>query len=183
LHFSFKINLVACLPSLHGLPYVLDDDAGIVLDAALGEGPLKETAVPIMNNAIGRQETVPDEILQAPGNLASQGSGEQGEYEQVTENQTAGNLAVGEVARIFRQDVPNVLRAEEEDNGRRTDIDGRHTLVGALQSQQEAQLIAPERHNVAEQRQALGARGQDVLVLRMEPACGSRVQPSPSEAQ
>ena len=89
----------------------------------------------MMEIAIGRQQAITNYILQALRHPVRKTARQQREYEQVAEDEAAGNLAVCEVAGIFRQDVANVLRSEEQDNGRLADPDSRHAAIGPLEVQ------------------------------------------------
>ena len=59
------------------------------------------------------------------------------------------HAAIGEMARVFHQDVAHVFRAEEQDSWILSDVDGCHVAIGALQLLQKSKWVLPQWEKMA----------------------------------
>src|SRR6266496_5361827 len=111
LHLAREIDFHSRLPSVHCLSRVLNNHAGIVLDTPPGKSRLEEATLSIMILPIGRQQKISHQFAQTFSHF------------------------VREIARIFRQNIADMLRSEQEDDRCSSNINCCHPTISPLNIQ------------------------------------------------
>ena len=86
-----------------------------LIEAGAGEGRLEEATLSIMILPIGRQQKISHQFAQAFSHFVRERARQQRKEKQFAEDESTCNLPIREIARIFRQNIADMLRSEQED--------------------------------------------------------------------
>jgi hypothetical protein len=114
---------------------VLNNHVGIVFDAPPGKSWLEEAALSIVILTIGRQQAISHQLAQIFNYFVRERACQLRKEEQFTKDESTSNLSIGEIARIFYQNIPHMLRAEQDDDWSFPNMKRCHATVFTLNVQ------------------------------------------------